>query len=137
MITNEELQAIKNKLPCEYLREYGIPRELLTWEDVAYFNYKKEKEHGKMTRTYKDYPEFLTEDEYEDFYYLRACVFLKKKPKGDFEGNAKICAEVLLTGGNIVDMFDAGADPEYCACLSHYKLDIDVQREIIDAHVPF
>jgi hypothetical protein len=72
-----------------------------------------------------------------DFLYLRACLFMNEKPMGDFEGDAKICAEVMIGGGNQLDMYRAGANSAYCACLSHYKLDPVIQKKIIDAHVPF
>ena len=84
-----------------------------------------------------DYPDDLSEDEMRIFIYLRACVFLKEKPIGSYDGNAGICAEVLQNGGSLMDAYNAGAEALYVALLSSYKLDADLQREIIDSHIPF
>jgi len=141
-MTLEELEEIKRKLPCEYLRYYGKPRELLTateMEKTWERKYQEQKYEDKIIKkklAEYEYPK-LNEKEMYDFLYLRACVWLNKKPMGDFEGDAKICADTLQLGGDIVDMYKAGADKVYAACLSHYSLDNDIQREIIDAHIPF
>ena len=59
------------------------------------------------------------------------------KPIGEYEGNAKICAEVLRKGGNILNMHDAGIDALYAVCLSNGNLEIEVQKEIVSEHIPF
>jgi hypothetical protein len=133
-------QRIRQILPCYSLRYYGAPADKLTFERKCWISYKKQKEERKNTKEFFELyatPDNLSEKELIDFLYLRACLYLKKKPMGDFEGNAKICAEVLQSGGNIVDMYNAGADPFYSACLSHYDLDPAIQQKIIDAHIPF
>jgi len=130
----------KRKLPCEYLRCYGKPGGLLTLFEICETSYGKQKEEDrilKKTLAAYEYPENLSENEMLDFLYLRACVWLNEKPVGDFEGSARICADVLQRGGNIADMRKAGASAAYAACLSHHALDTEIQREIIDAHIPF
>ena len=142
-MTREELNAAKREQPCRYLRYYGKPAELVSRGDFLNGITQdriKRAEEDKETREFlkkHEYPEGLTENEMLDFIYLRACLFLRKKPIGDFEGNAEICARVLQRGGSIVDMYEAGADIIYASCLSHYDLDADIQREIIEAHIPF
>jgi hypothetical protein len=135
-----DLETIKRKLPGDYLRYYGEPEGRLSFQDLCYIGYKKEQEERKRIKASLEYngiPDNLTEKDLLDFLYLRACMYLKKKPIGDFEGDAKICAGILQQGGNIVDMYDAGADPVYVACLSTDKRDFALFQKIIDQHIPF
>ena len=112
----------------------------LTFAEIAEAGYREQKEADEEMREFFDrteYPENLCEDELRNFIYLRSCVFLGVKPVGAYEGNAGICAEVLRNGGGILDMYDAGMDILYAACLSSHRLEADLQREIIDGHIPF
>jgi len=102
--------------------------------------YRKQQEEEKRLKEFFDrneYPENLGEDELRYFIYLRACVFLGVKPVGEYEGDAGICAGVLRKGGSILDMYDAGMDVIYAACLSSHRLEAGLQMEIVDGHIPF
>ena len=112
----------------------------MTFEQRCYAAWKDEQDEIKRVKMLlKEYetPDNLSEKELEDFLYLRACLYMGVKPIGDFEGDAKICADVMQQGGDIVAMHRAGACFIYCACLSQHGLDEEVQKDIIDAHVPF
>jgi len=138
--TRNEHKKIRQILPCYALRYYGQPADTLSLHDKIWISRKKEIEEEKRVNALlesQEMPDNLTEKEFIDFLYLRACLYMNKKPAGDFEGDAKICADVMSGGGNIVDMYKAGAGAVYCACLSHHKLDPAIQQKIIDAHIPF
>jgi len=135
-----DLEKIKRQLKCDYLRYYGAPKCKLGFADCLYIGRKKEREEKERIKTLLklyETPDNLSEKELMDFLYLRACLYMGKKPMGDFEGNAKICADVMTNGGDIVAMYRAGANAVYCACLSHYKLDPVMQLKVIDSHIPF
>jgi hypothetical protein len=137
-MTNEELQAIKRRLPCDALRYYGKPQDKMTFEERLEFSYTKQlKEEKELALKRYEFPEGLDENGMLDFIYLRSCYSLNVKPMGNFEGNALICAEVMQRGGNIIDMYKAGADAVYAACLSGCYSDEELDREIIGAHIPF
>jgi hypothetical protein len=83
-------------------------------------------------------PDGLDEDGLADFMYLQACYNLRARPGGYFEnGDAKICAEVMGRGGDIVEMFRSGADPLYAALLSNPDIDEETMRKVIKEHAPF
>jgi hypothetical protein len=84
-----------------------------------------------------DVPEYLDENERMHFMYLRACYILKEKPVGYFEGDAKICAEVIESGGDIIQMYHEGCDPLYAALLSNPYIDEVILRKTIERHIPF
>jgi hypothetical protein len=133
-MTHEELREAKSKLQGEYLRYYRKPRELLTIREMAAVWHIKNREKIEIP----EYPENLTENELLDFIYLRACMYLNVKPFGHFEGSAKICAEIMTAGGNIVDMYRAGAGAEYASLLStSLNLDKEIQKKIVEEHIPF
>jgi hypothetical protein len=135
-----ELEAIKRKLPCEYLRYYGKPKEKLTLREMCETGYQKQFADDKqINAALKKYelPELSGEKELLDFLYLRACFLLKEQPMGDFEGNAKICAETMAQGGDLAAMYRAGTSAVYASCLSTHNFDVDIQRKIIEAHIPF
>lgn len=96
----------------------------------------EEKELEEKLRQY-EYPELHTEKEYLHFMYLRACYLLNERPVGDFEGDAKICANIMAEGGDLIAMYRAGANAVYVSCLSTHDFDIDIQRKIIEMHIPF
>ena len=109
-------------------------------QEIAETGWLKEKqERANVDKILKkcEYPENLDERGMMHFLYLRACVFARVKPRGDFSGDARICADVLCGGGGLPEMVRAGASPAYVSCLSHYSLEADMQREIIDNHIPF
>ena len=112
----------------------------MTFAQECYASWKDEQDEIKRVKKLlreQEIPDNLSEKELEDFLYLRACLYRGVKPVGDFEGNAKICAEVMQQGGDVNDMYRAGAYSIYCACLSAYGLDEEVQDTIIDKHIPF
>jgi hypothetical protein len=82
-------------------------------------------------------PPGLAENEMLEFMYLRACYNLGREPFGFFEGNAKICADVMAEGGSIVEMYHRGCRPLYAALLSNSFLDTDVLQKTIGQHIPF
>jgi len=133
-------EKIRRNLSCYALRYYGEPQENLSFQQKCFIAKKKQKaEEKRIERELIKYetPENLSAEELADFLYLRACLYMGKKPMGDFEGNAKICADVMANGGDIVAMYRAGANAVYCACLSHHKLDPVMQIKVIDNHIPF
>lgn len=138
-----KVNELKKQLPCEYLRYYGKPRGKLTMQEVIEIGLSKQQEINYEDKKNKErlkayeLPSNLSIEETIDFYYLRACMYLDVGPKGDFEGIAKICAEVMQRGGDIVEVYKAGVSPVYAACLSAHGLDIELQKEIIDARIPF
>jgi len=139
-VTSDELEKAKQELEKEYIGYYGKPKELVTIHDIleiGYFKQKKEYEMVEKALKEYEYPENLNEDNMLHFMYLRACYFLHVKPMGDFYGNAQICADVLCAGGGLIDMCKEGASVVYVSCLSHYNLNAEIQREIIDSHIPF
>jgi len=137
---NEEMQDAKRRQKRDYLRQCGEPEGKSSFEQQIYIGWKKEREEKKrVNKLLKQYetPDGLNEKEFEQFYYLRACLCLGIKPTGDFEGDAAICADVMRNGGDILEMHRSGANAVYCSCLSSHGLDAEVQKEIIDQHVPF
>ena len=139
-MTSDELAAARRKLPCGYLRYYGKPKSLLGFEEAVETGYLKEKAENREAEEAakrSEYPENLDENGALHFLYLRACVFLNRKPEGFFTGEAEICASVLAGGGSLADMVKAGAGAVYVSCLSKHDLDADIQREIIGSHIPF
>jgi len=112
----------------------------MTFEQRCYAAWKDEQDEIKrvnMLLKEHETPDNLSIKELEDFLYLRACLYMDVKPTGNFEGNARICAEVMQQSKSIVDMHRTGANSIYCACLSQHGLDEDVQRDIINAHIQF
>jgi hypothetical protein len=83
-----------------------------------------------------EYPEGLDEEGLCNFLYLQACYLLKRKPQGVFSGDARIAAKVILQGGDIVDMYRAGADALYAALISNPYLTAEVAEKIYKAHIP-
>jgi len=137
---SDELAEAKRGLASDYLVYYGKPRERLAFREAAEAGYLRAKAEEREIRDALakcEYPENLGETAALHFLYLRACVFLGARPEGDFEGDAKICAEVLRGGGGLPDMLRSGASAVYVSCLSHYGLDAGTQREIVNAHIPF
>jgi len=133
-------EKMRRNLPCYALRFYGEPADKLTFQQKCFIAREKEKAEEKRIKAALlkyELPDNLTVKELENFLYLRACLYMNRKPKGDFEGDAKICADVMLRGGDIVDMRKAGANAYYCFCLSHHDLDPVMQNKVIDNHVPF
>jgi hypothetical protein len=89
-------------------------------------------------------PDHLTEGEILRFGYLRAVYSLNTfhgyriRPYEGFEAdNERICAEVIGRGGNIVDMFESGADPVYCALLSDPVTDKCLLLKTVERYIPF
>jgi hypothetical protein len=99
---------------------------------------------GETSGTIK-IPEDLTEAEVLNFMYLQAVYSLNQfygrrinPSAAHFETNdEKICAEIIRTGGNIVDMHKAGADALYCALLSDPLTDKDILLKTVDCYIPF
>jgi hypothetical protein len=119
-LTDEELKTEREKLP-----------EYETW-------YKCEgKAYYSMLDTLPLEPPGLAENEMLEFLYLRACYNLGQKPCGCFEGNAKICADVMSGGGDIMRMYHDGCSALYAALLSNPLLDADILQKTIDRHIPF
>lgn len=90
-----------------------------------------------------DAPE-LSEDEMLNFKYLQALYSLNTfygchiKPAAHFKTeNERVCAELIGTGGSIVDMYRAGADALYCALLSDPFTDKTILLKTEDDHIPF
>jgi hypothetical protein len=89
-------------------------------------------------------PDGLSIHEMLNFKYLQAVYSLNTffgyhlKPEAYFEtGNETICAQVIKKGGNIVDMYRAGADALYCALLSDPFTDKDLLLKTVNIHIPF
>jgi hypothetical protein len=119
-LTYEELKKEREKLPG-----YEV------W-------YKREgKAYYLMLDTLPLEPPGLDENEMLEFLYLRACYNLGQKPCGCFEGSAKICADVMNEGGDIIRMHHAGCGALYAALLSNPLLDADILQKTIDWHIPF
>ncbi|MDR1902795.1 MAG: hypothetical protein LBQ88_11005 [Treponema sp.] len=89
-------------------------------------------------------PDGLSVREMLNFKYLQAVYSLNTffgchlEPEGYFEtGNEIICAQVIKKGGDIVDMYKAGADALYCALLSDPFTDRDLFIKTVNIHIPF
>jgi hypothetical protein len=98
---------------------------------------------GETSRTI-EIPEGLTEAEVLNFRYLQAVYSLNQfygcriNPTASLETkNEQICMEIIKAGGNIVDMFNAGADAVYCALLSDPLTDKTLLLKTIDLYIPF
>lgn len=125
-LTPEELCAEKAKLP-----EY---RKWHEQEGRQYF-----KSLDKVV-----FEPNLPENEMLNFKYLQAIYTLNTffgchiKPAAYFKtDNEYICSEVIEKGGNILDMYKAGADALYCALLSDSFTDKDILLKTVDQHIPF
>jgi hypothetical protein len=78
------------------------------------------------------------------FKYLQAVYSLNTffgchlEPEAYFEtGNEIICAQVIKKGGDIVDMYKAGAEALYCALLSDPLTDKNLLLKTVEVHIPF
>jgi hypothetical protein len=125
-LTNEKLQAEKAKL-SEYRK----------WYD------SEGKRYYKLLDSVSFEPD-ISENEMLNFKYLQAIYSLNAffgyhvKPAACFEtDNEKICSEVIERGGDILEMYHAGADALYCVLLSDPLTDKEIFLKTVERHIPF
>jgi hypothetical protein len=89
-------------------------------------------------------PDGLTADELLRFRYLQAVYSLNTfyghriRTSGCFETkDESLCAEVINRGGDIVEMYKAGADALYCALLLDSLTEEDLFQKTLDRFIPF
>jgi hypothetical protein len=102
-------------------------------------------EHGRKNNScVTELPDGLSHREILTFKYLQAIYSLNTfygyqiKPVAYFEtDNEIVCAQVIEKGGDIVEMYRAGADALYCALISDPLTDKDLLLKTINFYIPF